>query len=305
NIAVSDVYQPGSTFKLVAFGAAFDRNLANPSTPINCHNGHYDLENFVMKDHYPYGNLSTEMVFAKSSNIGAYMVARPLNRHVFHYYMQQFGFGRKSGIQLTAEHGGQIYPVSKWNATSFSSKVIGYEVMVTPLQMAMAANVVANDGAYVAPTVVKGVKNPATGKWSKETPIERVKVISERAAYQVQRCMVSATSEGGTGTLAAIDGYSVAGKTGTARKHVENVGYVEGRYVVSFVGFLPAENPELLGLVMIDDPRSEELNLYGGSVAAPAFRRVAEGGVKLLGIKPDLDELSVTMTDLSEPREVR
>ena len=291
NIAITDLYQPGSTFKIVGYGGAFDRELATPSMEVDCHMGNYDQEGFVLKDHHDYGRLTAEMAFAKSSNIGAYLVSRPLNKHVFHHYMNEFGFGRKTGIELNAESDGRIFPVSKWTATSFSSQVMGYEVAVTPLQMAVACSAIANGGVLRPPTILKGLKDnrrDAELVGGLGAPARRV--ISEKAAAQVRRCMVTSIGETGTGTNAAMPGYTVAGKTGTARKHVENVGYVSGRYIASFMGFLPAENPELVGLIVIDDPRLEGREVYGGSVAAPFFKRVAEDAVKILGIEPDRPE---------------
>lgn len=291
NIAITDLYQPGSTFKIVGYGGAFDRKLATPSMEVDCHMGNYDREGFVLKDHHDYGRLTAEMAFAKSSNIGAYLVARPLNKNVFHHYMHEFGFGKKTGIELNAESDGRIFPVSKWTATSFSSQVMGYEVAVTPLQMATACSVIANGGILKPPTILKGLKsNHRNAEMVGGLAAPARRIISQRAAEQVRRCMVSAIGEGGTGTNAAIAGYSVAGKTGTARKHVENVGYVSGRYIASFMGFLPSDNPELVGLIVIDDPRLEGREVYGGSVAAPFFKRVAEDAVKILGIAPDRPE---------------
>ena len=291
NIAVTDLYQPGSTFKIVGYGGAFDRGLATPSMQVNCHKGRYDLDGFELNDHHPYGMLTCQMAFAKSSNIGAYLVTRPLNKHVFHYYMHQFGFGQKSGIELNAESAGRVYPVSEWTQTSFSSQVMGYEVAVTPLQVASACNVIANGGIYRPPTLLKGTQARKRGSdLVKNDPKAGRKVISEKAARQVRLCMEEAMKDHGTGSKGAFPGYSVAGKTGTARKHVEKVGYVKGRYIASFMGFFPAEKPELLGLVVVDDPKADGSEVYGGSVAAPVFKAIAMDAVKILGIDPDRPE---------------
>lgn len=288
NIAVSDVYQPGSTFKLVAFGAAFDRGLITRGDLINCYNGVYDQEAFTMKDHSSYGRISAELVLAKSSNIGTYMVARRLGESTFHQYIESFGFGRKTGIALTAESGGTVYPVKQWNRTSFSSMSIGYEIQATALQMAAACNVIANDGLYRTPVLVDRIQ-PREGAVSpKVAKAKPRRVISKSAATELRLCMQTAIADG-TGKRAVMPGYSLAGKTGTARKHVENVGYVDGRYVVSFVGFLPAENPQLLGIIVIDDPRpkSPKIPISGGAIAAPAFKSIANEAIRILGIKPD------------------
>jgi len=291
NPAVSDLYQPGSTFKIVPFGGAFDRGLANPSTEVDCHMGVYNLDGFVLADHHPYGRLTARMAFAKSSNIGAYLLARPLNKDGFHHYVKQFGFGERSGIELNGEHAGRVLPPQRWSATSFPSQVKGYEIAVTPIQMAMACAVVANGGVYRPPTIVKGVREDARGAAMVKGP-ERPerRVLSEKAARQVMQCMVETMGEYGTGTKGRVPGYTVAGKTGTARKHIERVGYVAGRYTASFVGFLPAENPRLLGLIVIDEPKASGPQVYGGAVAAPVFQSIAKRAVRILGIEPDRPE---------------
>lgn len=290
NIAVSDFYEPGSTFKIVGFAGAFDRGLVNPMTEIDCHMGSYRQEGFELRDHHPYGRLTAQMAFAKSSNIGAYLVARPLNQQGFHRYIEEFGFGRRTGIELTGESAGRVLPLSRWNRTSFSSQVKGYEVAVTPLQMAAACAVVASGGVYREPTIVRGFSAGQPGSSLRlRTPATR-RVISERAARQLKDCMVVATGDECTASRGVFPGYTVAGKTGTARKHVEGFGYVAGRYVASFVGFLPADAPKLVGLVMIDDPNTEGYNAFGGTTAAPVFARIAQDAVKVLGIDPDKPE---------------
>lgn len=300
NPAVTDLYQPGSTFKIVGYGGAFDKGLATPLTEVNCHMGIYTLDGFPLKDHHPYGKLTARTAFAKSSNIGAYLIARPLNKDLFHHYVEQFGFGEKTGIELTAESPGRLIPVSKWSRTSFSSQVMGYEVAVTPMQMAAAYNVIANGGLYHTPTILRGVKSDAKGAAMVKGP-ERPgrRVIGEKAAQQVMQCMLDTMGEHGTGTKGDLIGYSVAGKTGTTRKHVENIGYVNGRYIASFAGFLPAQQPRLLGLIVIDDPRADGASVYGGAVAAPVFKAIAEEAVKIMGIEPDLPEELETATAAS------
>ncbi len=287
NIAISDTYEPGSTFKMVAFGAAFDKRLITPTTPIFCHWGSYNQEGFTLLDHHPYGDLTAEMVLAKSSNIGSYMVARPLNRHLFHHYIGEFGFGKETGIELTAESSGAHTDVSEWSQTSFSSKSIGYEMAVTPIQMVSALGIIANGGGYQTPTILKAIEKPDGTPLPKPERGAQRRVISKHAADCVRRAMKKTMLEGGTGTRGCVPGYVVAGKTGTARKHVQGVGYVKGRYVVSFLGFLPADNPQLMGIVVVDDPHATGVKLYGGTIAAPIFSEMAQEAVKLLGIAPD------------------
>jgi cell division protein FtsI/penicillin-binding protein 2 len=228
------------------------------------------------------------VAFAKSSNIGAYLLARPLNKDLFHHYVKEFGFGSKTGIELNGENAGRVIAPDRWSATSFSSQVMGYEIAVTPMQMAMACSVIANGGIYRTPSIVRGVKRDAPdAELAKEAMSAPRRVVGEKAAKQVMQCMLETMSEQGTGSKGDLPGYTVAGKTGTARKHVEGVGYVEGCYVASFMGFLPAENPRLLGLVVIDEPKATGPMVYGGAVAAPVFKAIASEAVKILGIEPD------------------
>ncbi len=292
NIAVTDLYQPGSTFKVVGYGAAFDRGLATPMTEVDCEMGAYDLDGFVLKDHHPYGILTAQVAFAKSSNIGAYKVARPLNREGFHAYAQKFGFGSKTGIELNAEQAGWMSGVDSWSKPSFSSRTMGYEVSVTPMQMAMACSVIANDGVYQPPTIIESIREGATHDVQilKGDMKAARRVLSAKAAAQVRQCMMETLTEIGTGPKAKLPGYSMGGKTGTARKYIENVGYVSGRYTASFMGFLPADDPQLVGLVIVDDPSITNGPAYGGSVAGPVFKAIAADAVKILGIEPDLPE---------------
>lgn len=303
NPAVTDLYEPGSTFKIVGYGGAFDRGLANPSTEVDCHLGKFEFDGLSIKDHHPYGKLTAKMAFAKSSNIGAFLIARPLNRETFHHYVEQFGFGRRTDIELAGESAGRVYPVKSWSRSSFSSQVIGYEVAATPLQVAVAGSVIARDGVYLPPTIIKGVQSGERGAVllpGRERSERRV--IDERAAQSVRQCMIEAMAAHGTGTKGNVLGYTVAGKTGTSRKHIVGEGYVEGRYVASFMGFLPADNPELLGLIVIDDPKANGEEVYGGAVAAPVFQTIAKAAVKILEIAPDRPEelLPVTQQKLAE-----
>lgn len=303
NPAVTDLYEPGSTFKIVGYGGAFDRGLANPSTEVDCHLGKFEFDGLTIKDHHPYGKLTAKMAFAKSSNIGAFLVARPLNRESFHHYVEQFGFGRRTDIELAGESSGRVYPVKSWSRSSFSSQVIGYEVAATPLQVAVAGSVIARKGVYLPPTIIKGVQSSERGAVllpGRERSERRV--IDARAAESVTQCMIEAMAAHGTGTKGNVLGYTVAGKTGTSRKHVVGEGYVEGRYVASFMGFLPADNPELLGLIVIDDPQANGEEVYGGAVAAPVFQTVATAAVKILEIAPDRPEelQPVTQQKLAE-----
>lgn len=286
NVAVSDFYEPGSTFKIVAASAALDRGLVTPQTEIYCHDGFYDEEGLKLKDHHPYGMLTVEGVLAKSSNIGIYKIARQINRLPFHDYVTNFGFGAPTGIELTAETGGMLHGIEKWNQSSFSSLSMGYAIGVTPMQMASAYCAVANGGELLKPHLLKAIEDPR-GRvlWSNRREVVR-RVMSDETSSLMRTALAKVTQEGGTGTNAALPGYEVAGKTGTAKKNIPGKGYADGRYVVSFAGFLPADQPELVGLVVVDDPHADGVSLYGGTIAAPIWAKMASQAVRLRGIVP-------------------
>jgi cell division protein FtsI/penicillin-binding protein 2 len=298
NLAVSDTYEPGSTFKIVAYSGALDRRLVSRSTPIHCHWGLFQDGALKLRDHHPYGDLTVEKGFAKSSNICAYKIAAQLGRNAFFEYMNNFGFGKRTGIELTGEGRGIVHPLESWNLTSFSSTAMGYAVSVTPLQMANALATVVNGGELMRPYIVDGVFD-SKGRTIQDTKPQVVRrVISERAAEDVRKMMKAVTGEGGTGTKAIVDGYDVRGKTGTARKvNPTGRGYLNGRYVVSFIGYLSTDEPKIVGIVMVDDPQTDSsVSRYGGTVAAPIFARIAAEAAAYLDLEPTYptDELATS-----------
>jgi len=286
NFAVSDTYEPGSTFKIVALGGVFDQGLAAPETVVWCNNGRLDETGIKLVDSHPYGDLSVNQVMAKSSNIGAYKLARQLGRKRFYDYMKKFGFGSRTGVRLADEGRGLVHPVARWSTPSLSRMAMGYEVSLTPLQMLCALGAVANGGELLAPKILKSIGGKG-GEAGGRTVVRRV--LSERAADRLRRAMIDVVAKGGTGTAAAVEGYLGAGKTGTAQKYdQESRRYLKGRYIVSYMGFLPAENPQLMGIVVVDDPQLAKSKRFGGTVAAPVFRRIMERAMPLLDIEPEL-----------------
>jgi len=298
NIAVSDRYEPGSTFKIVALSAALESRAINPHTNIFCEWGSWRTGGMVVKDHHPYGNLTAEGVIMKSSNIGIYKIARTVGKKTFFEYMQKFGFGERTGIDLTSESAGRIFPPEKWSRPSFASMSRGYEVAVTPIQMATALGAVANGGELMKPMLVRKITDNNGELVEKFEPKVLRRVISEKTAQQVREAMVKVVSEKGTAKRAKVEGYVVAGKTGTARKVAKGGrGYLVGQYVVSFMGFLPAENPQFTALVMIDDPHAQGIKLYGGTIAAPVFAQLAQEAVNYLNIPPTVPKAELTASN--------
>ncbi|MDX1680366.1 MAG: penicillin-binding protein 2 [Akkermansiaceae bacterium] len=286
NYALQAVYEPGSTIKMVAAAGALDRGLVSLNTIIHCHWGHYEDGPVTVKDAYPKGDLSFVEVLKKSNNIGTYKMAKMLGQALFYDYLHGFGFGSKTGIALSGESAGMARNTG--NPVDFSRASFGYATNVTPLQLASAYAAIASDGALRRPQVVKAlVANDGTVVESFHSQTLR-QVIKPRTAEQMRQALKSVTTEGGTATQAAVEGFEVAGKTGTARKYVPDVGYIEDEYVVSFVGMMPADNPAFVCLVVVDNPkpRDEEMKIYGGTIAAPIFSRIGTRAASYLNLEP-------------------
>ncbi len=287
NRAVSDYYEPGSTFKVVTAAAALDAGRVRPNEVIWCENGSIVVGKHRFKeDRLPYGNLTFTEVLAKSSNVGAIKVGARLGGQEFLDYIRAFGFGRKSGIELPGESPGMLREVADWSGLSQASIAMGQEIGATPLQLAAALATVANDGVYVKPFVVGATVGP-DGKREPPRPASPAlshRVIEANTARALRRMLQSVTIDG-TGKAAAVRGYTVGGKTGTAQKIDASGRYSHGKYVSWFSGFVPADDPALVIVVMVDEPRGPKF--HGGDVAAPVFSRIALPVLQYLGVPAD------------------
>jgi cell division protein FtsI/penicillin-binding protein 2 len=285
NYAIQAIYEPGSTFKIIPTAAAIDAGLVTTRTSIYCNNGLLHEGAIRVPDHHPYGYLTVEGILQKSSNIGSYKLARQLGPARFFDYSRRFGFGARTGIQLGGESRGVVR--NSGNAVDFSRVSYGYALNVTPLQMASAYNALANNGRLMKPRVVDSlVANDGTivEHFEPEALGQAVKPATARAMLQ---SLETVTRQGGTATLAAVPGFRVAGKTGTARKHNPNGrGYLANSYIVSFAGIMPAQNPAFTCVVVIDDPRTTEVRRYGGTVAAPVFAKIAARAATRMNLQP-------------------
>jgi cell division protein FtsI/penicillin-binding protein 2 len=279
NFATQMVYEPGSTFKAVAIAGALNEKLITPNTRIFCHNGFYKQGSLELKDHHPYGWLTTEWVVGKSSNIGTYKIASMMGMSRYYDYVSAFGFGTKTDVPLSGEVKGYFRETD--NPTTFSSMTFGYAVNVTPLQVTCAYSAIANGGKLLKPQLLKAViANDGTPIESMQPQVVR-QVISADAAAKLRHCLTSVVSKEGTALQAAVAGHLVAGKTGTAKKYnVAARSYYNNRYTVSFAGMLPAKDPAFVCVVVIDDPQTNKVSRYGGTIAAPIFakasKRIAE-----------------------------
>jgi len=281
NDALQNIYEPGSTFKVVAFTGALEEKLITPETRIECP-GSISLPGRVVHDHAT-GSLTATEALAKSSNVAAIKLGMKLGNDRLYEYIRRLGFGERTGVELPGETGGLIRPVSKWQPGSIGSVPIGHEVGVTPLQMAAAYAAVANDGVRVAPHLVREVRD-AEGRTVKRSEPESHRVVSAETAQKLRRMMEEVTLIG-TAKKAQLEGYTAAGKTGTAQKiDPRTHAYSQTKYVASFVGFAPLENPAVVIIVVID----EAVGLHqGGQVAAPVFAQIANQVLPYLAVPPD------------------
>jgi len=285
NRPITDLYEPGSTFKIVAAAAALEEGAVRPDELIFCENGRMNLAGKTLHDHTPSLWLSFEDVVAKSSNIGIAKVAARLGPDRLMRYISGFGFGEKTGIDLPGEAQGKIRALSEWSERSLATIAIGQEVGVTPIQMISAMAAIANGGLLLTPHVMRLIADEQGQGIYSASPQVRRRVVSEETARKLTRILERVVERGGTGERAAIPGYPVAGKTGTAQKFDPVTGtYSADRFVSSFVGFIPADFPKVVILVLIDEPQGA--NKFGGSVAAPVFRSIGEEVLQQLGAPP-------------------
>lgn len=279
--AITDFYEPGSTYKVITAAAALEEKVVKPEDRYFCENGSYKVGPTMIRDHEKEGWLTFTQVIERSSNIGTAKVADKLGRDRLYYYSKIFGFGSLTGIGLPGEANGLLRPVKNWSSISLGRISFGQEIGVTPLQLLNAINAVANDGVLMQPMIVKAIRSK-NGTIIKEYSPQTVRrVVSSETARTLTE-ILKGVVDNGTGAMAKVKGYDIAGKTGTAQKIDPNIKkYSSSKYVASFVGYLPADNPEVSILVIMDEPK--EIH-WGGSVCAPVFANVARDIMRYLNI---------------------
>lgn len=284
NYAIQAIYEPGSTIKIVATSGALNEGLVTPQTMIDCHNGFYQSGSVLVKDEHPAGMLSFEGVLQHSNNIGTYGIGRKLGVTRFYEYLHNYGFGRKTGIQLSGESSGIARNTD--NDSDFSHACYGYASSVTPMQLACAYSAIASDGKLRKPHIVKSlIANDGTVVEDYSPEVVR-DVIKPKTAIQMREALEKVVQTGGTATRAAVSGFRVAGKTGTVQKHNPKGGYLQNSYIVSFAGMMPAQNPAFVCVVVIDDPRTQKVTRFGGTIAAPAFSKIATRVAAHMNLQP-------------------
>jgi cell division protein FtsI/penicillin-binding protein 2 len=283
--AITDIYEPGSTFKIVTGTAALQEKVVTPDSTFDVSKGSIEVGGKVIHDAHRHGILTFREVIQKSSNVGTIMVGMKLGKEKIYEYAKRYGFGERTGIDLPGEVSGWIKKPERWSATSIGAIPIGQEVAVTPLQVLRAYSAIANGGYLVDPHVVSEIVTPG-GRPIYTFKLDREKrVISEKTAEVFRNILKTVVEDGGTATEAAVDGNEVAGKTGTAQL-IDPVTkkYSHQKYVASFVGFVPADQPKIAMIVIVYEPKGA---IYGGVVAGPVFKNIADQALSYLNVPRD------------------
>lgn len=298
NRVVADAYEPGSTFKALLLAAALAEGVVHENTLIDCEQGRYQVADRPIHDTKKLGVITASDVIKLSSNIGALKIGRMLGREKLYRYYRDFGVGEPTGIDLPAETPGMVRPLAKWNEVLHATAAYGQGIAVTPLQVVTAFSALANGGKLLRPFIVARVIDNQGGVVFENQPEVRRQVVSARVAARVLRVLERVVEEGGTGTLARIPGYSVAGKTGTAQK-IDPVrgGYSREHYIASFAGVVPARDPRVAIYVSVNEPKGE---IYGGTVAAPVFAAIAAKAMERLHVPPDLALPTEAVTTIAD-----
>lgn len=288
NRCITDVYEPGSVFKIITVAAALDRDAVGPMDQFFCENGAFRIGRHTLHDVHPYGNLTTSQIIQKSSNIGAVKIAMKLGERGLYEGIERFGFGAPTGVGLPGEVAGIFHPLARWSGRSIAAVPMGQEIGVTPIQMAAAVAAIANGGLAMKPYLIEDIRD-SSGRIVKDfAPQVRGRIVNEDTASAITAMMEGVTTRDGTAPRAELEEYVAAGKTGTSQKVEPDGRYSHSRFIGSFVGFAPARNPAVVILVALDEPKPA---YYGGVVAAPVFKEVATRVLKYLGLPPDKEEV--------------
>ena len=286
NLAITDIYEPGSTFKIVPVAAALSEELVSPNLVVDCSLDRVPYQGRMVslpRDHKNFDHLMVRDIVAFSSNRGAARIGMMLGDERLYRYARAFGFGEKTGFLLSGEVAGILHEPRNWDGLTISRLPMGYAVASTPLQAHLAMSVLANDGVIMEPMIISRVEDSKGNTISEFQPKAKRRVISSSAARTLSRMLVKTVSPKGTASKAQISGMEVAGKTGTTQKITESGRYSHTEHVASFIGYFPASGPRLVITVVINNPKTN-FTAYGGQLAAPVFKNVAEQLIHILGI---------------------
>jgi cell division protein FtsI (penicillin-binding protein 3) len=284
NRIITDPFEPGSTMKIFSAAAAIETGQCSPHTIFYCENGAYQVGANVVHDIKPHGWLSLEQIIKYSSNIGAVKLGEMVGAQYLAGTLRHFGFGDQTGIDCPGETPGSLAPHQRWSEIDTGAIAFGQGISVSAIQLAAAVSAIANDGVLMRPYLVEKITDGSgrVVQTHKPEPVRRA--IAPETARTVNKMMRGVIGSGGTGTNAALEGYSVCGKTGTAQKIDQNGTYAGDKFTASFIGFAPATRPEVAIVIVVDEPRQEH---YGGIVAAPVFRRIAQETLNYLNVAPE------------------
>jgi len=284
NRAITDSFEPGSTMKIFVAASALESGKCDSNSLFYCENGSYQIGKKVFTDSKPHSWLSLKQIIKYSSNIGAIKLGEFIGSNYLYNMLTKFGFGSKTGIDCPGEIAGSLIPVQNWSIVDKGAISFGYGISVSSIQLISAACVIANNGVYMKPYLVKSILDYKGDKLFDIYPQKLRQVISVYTAKAMREIMKAVVEKGGTGELANLSDYSVCGKTGTANKLDSDGTYSTTKHFASFLGFAPADKPEIVILVVVDEPQKE---VYGGKVAAPAFKKIAYGTLNYLNILSD------------------
>jgi cell division protein FtsI (penicillin-binding protein 3) len=296
NRAVTDPFEPGSTLKIFVAAAALEHTSLSPKTTFDCENGTYRIGRHTVHDVHRHGVLSLADIIKFSSNIGAAKIGEKVGPEKLHRTLRMFGFGEKTGIDSPAETAGVLMAAGKWKEIDTAAISFGHGVSVSAIQLISSVAAIANDGVLMRPRVVQAITDRQGQVLQQFDPEPIRQAVSRSTARTLKEILQTVMLPGGTGTQAALDGYTACGKTGTARKVDENGQYANDRHVASFIGFAPAEEPRIAVLVVIDEPKGQ---IYGGAVAAPVFRKITQSTLNYLNVppRPTTEKLRVARDD--------
>jgi cell division protein FtsI/penicillin-binding protein 2 len=301
NRVIADVAEPGSTFKIVVVSGALNDGTVRLTDTFDCEHGRFHFAGRVLHDHESYGVLSVEQIITKSSNIGAAKIGIQMGPARLYDYIRNFGFGTRTGLPVQGEVVGIVHPLKDWYKVSIAQLPMGQGISVTRLQMIMAMCAIANKGALMRPMLVDRLEDCDHNIVAKYYPQRVRQVISEPTSRLMVQALKTVVSPEGTAPKAVLEHYTVAGKTGTAQKFEHGV-LAHGKYFSSFVGFFPADNPEICISVMMDEPKH---GYYGGQTAAPIFKQIAERAASYLNIRPEDGETPSVPDTLAAPLDNR
>jgi cell division protein FtsI (penicillin-binding protein 3) len=297
NRAITDPFEPGSTMKIFMAAAALEYGNSTPNTIFFCENGAYRIGENIIHDTKPHGWMSLQQIVKYSSNIGAVKVGEKIGQKALYQTLRDFGFGKRTGIDCPGETTGSLTMHDQWSKIDAGTISFGQGISVSAIQLITAASAIANDGILMKPYITRAVYDQNGRIVQSFSPYKVRRVVSKETARAVNRIMKTVIATGGTGVRAALKAYSVSGKTGTAQKIDKTGTYAKGKYMASFIGFAPSENPKVTILVIIDEPQDKH---YGGIVAAPVFKKIANETLNYLNISPKSGNEKLTVSFGSE-----